>query len=473
MITLDDLKNYHKYNQIFNYFTDSGDNARDLYPKHLKFFLASFDHREVLFLAGNRVGKSVAGAYASTLHLTGDYPDWWVGRRFDKPILCCAAGDTAKTTRDILQHKLLGSPNDIGSGLIPKHKIIKKLSKVGVPDAYEVVYVKHKSGGTSTLFFKSYDQRRQSFQGNEYDLIWLDEEAPLEIYTECLMRTMTTNGLIYTTFTPLQGLSELVLQFCPNGDFTEGEVSNNKNKYLVMCNWDQANHLTTQAKEELWASIPPFQRDARSKGIPTLGAGVIYPFGEDEIIVPDFAIPDYWPKVYGFDVAAAVHKNAAVWLAKNPDTETWYIYSEYGCVAPEPIIHAEAIKARGAWIPGAIDSSSHAANVFDNNTLFDFYKDRGLNIENANKAREAGIVEVYHAFRLGKLKIMKSCVGVLKEIRTYHRDEKGRIVKANDDFMDAMRYGFMSRDRAKTNLPKKPVPFQSYGYDQKNNSWMA
>ena len=180
-------------------------------------------HRERLMLSANRVGKTEGvGGYETTLHLTGEYPDWWPGTRFNHPIRAWAAGDTTKTTRDIIQAKLLGSIGAMGTGLIPGDAIVgKPLSKAGVPDAVEIVAVKHISGGVSELVLKSYDQRREAFQGTERDVIWLDEEPPLAIYTECLLRTMGTQwfkgGLILCTFTPLMGLSDVVLNFLPGG----------------------------------------------------------------------------------------------------------------------------------------------------------------------------------------------------------------------------------------------------------------
>ena len=155
--------------------------------------------------------------------------------------------------------------------------------------------MRHSSGKNSLLVFKSYDQRRESFQGTEQDVIWLDEEPPLDIYTECLMRTMTTEGLVMLTFTPLSGLSEVVLSFLPEGDLTKPA------KFTVFCTWDEVPHLSQEAKDGLWRSIPPFQRDARSKGVPSLGAGAIYPVPEADIVGPDFAIPAHWPRAYGLE----------------------------------------------------------------------------------------------------------------------------------------------------------------------------
>jgi phage terminase large subunit-like protein len=184
----------------------------------MEFFKAGKDHNERLMLAANRVGKTLAvGGYEMTLHLTGMYPPWWEGRRFNKPIKAWAAGDSNDTVRDIIQDKLLGPVGEYGTGLIPQSKIIRVTPKMGIPDAVKDIYVLHSTGKTSVLTLKSYEQKRISFQGTEQDLIWLDEEPDLGVYIECLMRTMTTKGMIMCTFTPLKGLSDVVTAFLPGG----------------------------------------------------------------------------------------------------------------------------------------------------------------------------------------------------------------------------------------------------------------
>jgi phage terminase large subunit-like protein len=205
--------------KLDTYYQDTGALRRELYQKHLEYFRLGLKHRERLMLAANRVGKTEGvGGYELTLHLTGKYPPWWEGRRFDKPISAWAAGDTSKTVRDIIQAKLLGPVGNFGTGLIPGDSIVgKPASKQGIADAIEIIRVKSEHGGTSQLTLKSYMEGREAFQGTEQDVIWLDEEPPMSIYTECLMRTMTTDGLVMLTFTPLQGMSEVVLSFLEGG----------------------------------------------------------------------------------------------------------------------------------------------------------------------------------------------------------------------------------------------------------------
>jgi phage terminase large subunit-like protein len=202
----------------------TGPLRRELYAKHMEFFKAGATFRERCFMAANRIGKTEgAGGYETALHLTGCYPDWWEGRKFDKPVKWWAAGKTNETTRDIVQAKLLGEVKHAGekhfsgTGLVYGERIGRPTWKQGVADLVDTIAIKHISGGWSKLGLKSFQQGRGSFEGTEQDGIWLDEEPPVEIYNECLIRTATTDGLVMLTYTPLEGLTETVLSFLPDG----------------------------------------------------------------------------------------------------------------------------------------------------------------------------------------------------------------------------------------------------------------
>jgi len=215
------------------FFPSEGPFRRELYPKHMQFFAAGGSHepipgccppecdgsphRERCFVAANRIGKTSAGVYETTLHLTGKYPAWWTGRRFNGHIKAWAASDTSKTVRSVLQEKFLGPPNARGTGLIPADDIVYSTTKAGIAEATDTIYVKHVSGGVSSVQLKSYQEGRESFQADTIDFVLLDEEPTLAIYAEALVRTMSTDGQIALVFTPLQGLSEVVLSFMPEG----------------------------------------------------------------------------------------------------------------------------------------------------------------------------------------------------------------------------------------------------------------
>ena len=446
------------------YFPDDGPLRRELYPKQMKFFAVGSQYRERALIAGNRTGKTDAGAYETTMHLTGLYPDWWTGKRFDRPTQGWAAGNTNTTTRDILQAKLIGRitksglkmdddlVTGLGTGMIPGAQLLGTRPRSGIPDAVEIIYVKHVSGGTSTLHLKSYEQGRTAFEGTEKDFIWLDEETPEDIYTECLLRTMTTSGVVYLTFTPLEGLSQVVMKFLPGGTVPkEGFAAVGDTRYVIMANWDEAPHLSDDAKKELWQTIPAYQRDARTKGIPQLGSGAIYPVPESEITVAPFTIPPTWKRCYALDVGW--NRTAAVWLAQNPQSKVWYGWSEHYVGRSEPGLQVQAIRARGRTIPGVIDPASRGRSQVDGRQLIQDYRDLGLDITEAKNAVEAGLYDVWQMLVSGQLKIFDNLLNLLEEYRVYRRDEKGHVVKEKDHLMDALRYAIVSgRDIAKPDV---------------------
>lgn len=218
-----------------NYFPDEGPLRRELYPRSLLFWMAGKLHRERMFLAANRTSKTVSAAYEVTAHATGLYKPWWAGRRFEGPTNWWVAGDTHETTRDIPQLELFGPREGIRQrqygGMIPAHLVVDRTLKTGVADCIDTIWVRHKerlhgAPCTSTVQFKAYNQGRLSFQGTSLSGgVWLDEEPPDateapsgggtpsgngDIYTECLLRTATTDGLILATLTPLRGLTPFI-----------------------------------------------------------------------------------------------------------------------------------------------------------------------------------------------------------------------------------------------------------------------
>lgn len=191
------------------------------YQKQLDFHQAGAAHRERLFMAGNQLGKTWAGGMEWAMHLTGRYPEWWCGLRFDRPVRFWAAGKTAESTRDTVQKILLGEP-DIpaarGTGTIPGDALVNTTAGRSVAHALNSFRVKHVSGGVSTCQFKTYDQGREKWQGPTLDGVWFDEEPPLEIYTEGLTRTNVALGPVIVTFTPLLGMSAVVRLFLSEKD---------------------------------------------------------------------------------------------------------------------------------------------------------------------------------------------------------------------------------------------------------------
>jgi hypothetical protein len=210
-------------------------------------------------------------------------------------------------------------------------------------------------------------------------------------------------------------------------------------KFAIQADWDATPHLSDQAKADLLASIPIYQRDARTKGVPQLGAGAIYPVPETDIACDPIEIPKHWPRCYALDVGW--NRTAVLWAAWDREGDIVYLYSEYYRGQAEPAVHGVAINSRGKWIPGVIDPAARGRSQVDGAQLMSIYKDDlGLDLVPAENAVEAGIYSVWERLSTGRLKAFKTLQNFFAEIRIYRRDEKGKIVKQNDHLMDDMRY---------------------------------
>lgn len=207
---------------------------------------------------------------------------------------------------------------------------------------------------------------------------------------------------------------------------------------VVMAGWDDVPHISPEEKARLLAGTEPHLRDARSRGIPALGAGAIYPISSDDYLVDDFVIPRAWPRAYGMDVGWKA--TAAVWGAWNRDTDVVYAWREYLRGHSEPAVHVSAIQAAGKQCWGAIDPASRGRSQVDGRQLLESYVELGLNLVPAKNAVEDGLFTVWERLTTGRLKLFRSLTQTLTEMRLYRRDDNGKVVKENDHLMDALRY---------------------------------
>src|SRR5262249_13073825 len=175
------------------------------YPKQAEFHAAGTKHRERLLMAGNQNGKTLAGGFEAAMHATRRYSHWGDGRRVARPPKRWGCGVSGEVTRDTVQRVLVGRSGSIGTGAIPKDAIGELVTARGIADLLDTIKVQHVSGGTSIIGLKTYLSGREKFQGETLDWIWLDEECPMDIYTEALTRTNIGGGPVWMTFTPAAG----------------------------------------------------------------------------------------------------------------------------------------------------------------------------------------------------------------------------------------------------------------------------
>jgi phage terminase large subunit-like protein len=447
---LEELNKQKTYgSHLDKFFPDKGPLRADLYGKHLQFFKEGEDNIERVFMAANR---TVAGAYEMACHLTGEYPSWWLGRKFDHPVQAWAAGKSSQTPRDVIQLALMGRP--YGTGMLAKDAILRTVNRGGgISDALDTVEVKHKSGGFSILGFKSYDQKRQSFEGTEKHVIWLDEECPQDVYSECIVRTMSVSGLIYVTFTPLMGLTKFIQ------DFTKAANSeDNDSKAIVRAGWDDVPHLDEEMKRKILAGTPEYLKESRSTGAPGLGAGAIYRVPREEVECDIIQLPPWFKRGYALDVGW--NCTAAVFFAHDLDRDIVYIYDVYKRGQAEPDVHTSAIKRRyvgGTPLVGVIDPAANGRSQKDGEQLLQLYRREGLKIIPADNAVQAGIEDVHMRLSSGRLKVFRGLSDWFDEYFLYRRNEHGRIVKEDDHLMDATRYAIRSGLRVARNPTPKTI----------------
>lgn len=418
------------------------------YKQQMQFHTGGALFRERLFMAGNQLGKTFAGAFEVAMHLTGEYPGWWQGRRFKGPVTILAGSETAELTRDGVQRLLVGPPAveaDWGTGAIPKRCLVDWSRRQGVADALDTVTVLHKSGKNSTVSFKSYDQGRKKWQAATVHFVWFDEEPPMDVYSEGLTRITATNGCVAVTFTPLLGMSEVVSRYI-------NEKS--PDRTYVQMQIEDADHIAPEERQKIIDGYPAHQRNARSKGIPMLGEGVVFQVDESVITVEPFDIPEYFWLIGGIDFGID-HPTAGVLLAWDKDADIVYITREYREKDGNIPTHASGLRRWGARLPWAWPHDGHQRDKGSGKTLASQYRDEGLVMlgehatdDEGTQSVEATVSVMFERMQSGRLKVFSTCVKWLEEFRMYHR-KKGMIVAERDDLISASRYGTMMLRKAR------------------------
>lgn len=421
------------------------------YPWQKEVYAAGKDHPERLIMAANRTGKTYSAAYETACHATGMYPDWWEGYRItEKNPLIWTAAITNESSRDIIQKELFGGVGDLwGTGMIPK-KMLKgkpKMRQCGIADVIDTVQVKNARGGTTTINLKAYEQKWRKFQGTAPHFIWMDEEPDvMRVYTESRTRILTSKGRILVTFTPLLGQTDLVVHYQADKPGT----------YMKNVTWDDAPHLSKEDKEEILESYPDYERDARSKGVPILGSGKVFPIAEESIRIDPIEIPRHWARINGIDFGWD-HPTAVAFLAWDRDTDTIYVYAEHREKKQEVPYHASAIKKRGDWIPVSWphDGENESRGGDEYKRL---YRNEGVRMlsKSARYKDETGgsqpvepiIMEVLERCKTGRFKVFSTCNMFFEEFRNYHRKD-GKLVKVREDLLKATFYGVMMKRKAR------------------------
>jgi len=213
---------------------------------------------------------------------------------------------------------------------------------------------------------------------------------------------------------------------------------------------EDALHYTPEQRQAIIDSYPAHEREARVKGIPSLGSGRVFPFEEEMIRCEPFAIPAHFPQInavdFGFD-----HPFAACHCAWDRDDDVWYLVRTYRDKGGSAPIHAAAMRPWGLWVPTAWPHDGLQHDKGSGDQLAEQYREQDLNMLHEHATHEAGgfgveagISEMAERMQTGRWKVFNGNEDWFGEFRLYHRED-GKIVKLRDDLLSASRYALMMR----------------------------
>lgn len=148
---------------------------------------------KIAFLGGaNQCGKTTVGGVDTDIQVTGIIP----------------TSLKDKYPKDKIKHgdywvSSLGT-KEIGEITYPKIRTYLPTNHIAGWNKQEGI-LRLKDG--AEIRFKSEEQGEDKYQGAVKDGVWLDEEHKKKIWDECYMRTVTKEGWMRMTFTPLKGLT--------------------------------------------------------------------------------------------------------------------------------------------------------------------------------------------------------------------------------------------------------------------------
>lgn len=461
--------------------------------------------------AGNQIGKTVAGTVEDAMDLTGKYPHWFDGKRYDRPISLVCGGINNDKTRDLLQKALFGDPvtweASLGTGWLPKEDIGKISKKRGVSDAFLHAKIRHytdgKFDGWSTVSFQSYESGKAAWMGDTIDIFHLDEEPPMDILEQAGRGCIASGGRIRCTYTPENGQTEVVRKIkkewslhkagwpdVAGEDFSieaEGELIEFETQRTLS---GKAGHLTEQKVVNAAKNFAPYQLKMRMRGIPVLGSGLVFAYSEEQIKCKQMSFPAHFLFMDAIDfggLSSTAHPTAFARMAYDPENDVVYIYDGFrmkGKEIPEVASHI-IMKTNSDIIPVAYPHDGNKITGQGQSTR-DQYAQAGVNMceehvtnppaENQIEGKGGiqimpGITDISARMADGRFVVMDTVNDFWEEFRGYHMKD-GKIVDVDDDFMSATRYAVMYKRHA-VSLEQKTIIFNQRKTATASSGWMG
>jgi len=449
--------------------------ADDMRYNQLRYF-RPFEHQRSFFrtgaadrrgiLAANRIGKTVSTCFETAMHLTGQYPAWWEGYRFDKPITCMVAGEGWSQVALVLQNELLGTQDvkiteNLGTGAIPRDCIVVDTMRNDGANCIGVE-IRHKSGSNSYLLFANYTQEVRQLQGFKLNLAVFDEQPPDDFFSEIVTRTATTQGKVLCSFTPLKGLNGLVSKFW-----------NRESGYeYIRVSWDDVPEydpwgqpfLLKETRLQLERDYLPHEREARIAGKPVMGKGAVFQLNN----WPTYRTGDYnfaqmsnIQRVIALDLGLVNDKTVITLMYWEPFEKTAFLHKQIVVQGVEEAVPIQYInhllrpEVFGCPIVLPADASTPGRYTMSSNSVRELFEQYELNVlpdpimnppdpqGRKTNHKSFGINQMRQMLEVGSLMVNENCTHFLSEAQNYFVDEKGRFSDP-DDCIDSARYALLA-----------------------------
>ena len=399
------------------------------------------------------------------MHLTGVYPDWWEGKRWDKPVTVMVAGEGWGQVAMVLQNELLGTQDvkireQLGTGAIPRDAIVFDTMRSDGANAIGVE-VRHVSGTNSYLLFANYTQEVRQMQGFRLNIAVFDEQPPDDFFSEIVTRTATTQGQVLCSFTPLKGLNGLVSKFWNHEEGYEH----------IRVSWDDVPEydpwgepfLLMETRRQLERDYLPHERDARRNGVPVMGKGAVFQIRN----WPTYKTGDYdfrntsgLHRIIALDLGLVNDKTVISLMYWDPNEQECWLHTQIvvkGTEEANPqhyIQHLMRPEVFGTPIvlpPDAGTPGRYTMSALSIRQLFESYE---LNVHpepvhnppddqgRVTNLKSFGINTMRQMLELGTFHVNENCVEFLREAQNYYADEKGRFSDP-DDCIDSARYALL------------------------------
>lgn len=392
---------------------------------------------------GNRSGKTECGAVEAVYMARGIHPY----RPNRKDVFGWVVSLSREVQRDVAQSKVLK--------YLPKSWIADVVMSSGRKDDYEngvidQIKIKNVFGGLSTIGFKSCDQGREKFQGSSLDFVWFDEEPPEDVYRECKMRVLDKKGDIFGTMTPLKGLTFVYDEIYLNS-------ANSDEVWCEFIEWADNPFLDKDEIEEFSLTLPENELESRKFGRFRDDSGLVYTeFDENRHVIDPFPIPFEWQNTLSIDPGLN-NPLSCHWYCVDYDGNVFVVAEHYE--AKRDIdYHAEAIKRISdeiGWRRGydgriysLIDSAANQKTLASVKSVTELFYERGIAVNpNVDKNLFSGIAKVKEYFKTDKIFIFRSCVNLIRELKSYRWGDGDAPIKRDDHCLDELRYFIASRPK--------------------------